>query len=287
MSLINEQSAYNINKRFKNISKAIIANTVVWIISIIVLIPMMVIVVNAFKTRGEAYTMTLTLPKVIQFSNLSIVIEQGKLVTSFINSLLYATTSTLIIVILVSLASFALSRRRTKINRVIYYLILLGIAMPINNVVLMQVLKVLHIINTRGGIILVYAALNIPISLFLSYGYINNIPKDLDEAAVIDGCGPVSLFVKVILPLLKPIMATIFVLNFMGVWNDFTMPLYFLSQSSKWPMTLAVYNFFGMYQQQWNLVSADILLTTLPVLIVFILGQKYIIGGMTAGAIKG
>ena len=90
-----------------------------------------------------------------------------------------------------------------------------------------------------------------------------------------------------IVHLLKPALVTIFVLNFMGVWNDFTMPLYYLNNSQKWPMTLAVYNFFGMYERQYNLVCADIVLTMCPVLLIFILGQKYIVGGISTGAVKG
>ena len=151
----------------------------------------------------------------------------------------------------------------------------------------MKVLQALNLVNTRIGVILVYAAINIPLSLFLCYGFISTIPREIDEAAVIDGCGPIKLFVQIILPLLKPIMSTLFVLNFMAVWNDFTMPLYYLNNSAKWPMTLAVYNFFGAFENSWNLVSADIMLTLLPVLIVFILGQKYIVGGVAAGSVKG
>lgn len=267
--------------------RAILLNIFLWCISLVVLTPMAVILINAVKTSKEAATMSLKLPGSFEWSNFSSVIEKGKLGTSFINSFTYAFFSVLLIIILVTLASFVLSRNRSKWNQFLYYFMLLGIAMPVNNVVLMKVMKALHLINTRPGIILLYAALNIPISLFLTYGYINSVPKDLDEAAVIDGCGPIRLFGSIILPLLKPIMATVFVLNFMSIWNDFTMPLYFLNNSSKWPMTLAVYNFFGMFEKQWNLVCADILLTTLPVMIVFILGQKYIIGGMTSGAVKG
>ena len=100
-------------------------------------------------------------------------------------------------------------------------------------------------------------------------------------------CGPYLLFFEIIFPLLKPVLATAVVLVFLNTWNEFVSPLYFLSSSTQWPMTLAVYNFFGMYEKSWNLVCADIVLTTLPVLVVYLLGQKYIVTGMTAGAVKG
>ncbi|BCZ45103.1 sugar ABC transporter permease [Clostridium gelidum] len=265
----------------------IIVNIIAIFISLIVLIPMVVLFINSFKTKGESNKMSLSLPKEWIFENYKIVIEQGKLISSFFNSLLYASVSCLIITIVVSAAAFVIARNRRGINNFIYYFIISGIAIPINNVALMKVLQVFHLVNTRPGIILIYAAINIPLSLFLSYGFISTIPREIDEAAVLDGCGPVRLFVSIILPLLKPILSTLFVLNFMAVWNDFTMPLYYLNNSAKWPMTLAVYNFFGAFENSWNLVSADIMLTLIPVLVVFILGQKYIVGGVAAGSVKG
>ena len=270
----------------KSIS-TIIVNIIAIFISLIVLIPMVVLFLNSFKTKGESNKMSLSLPKEWILENYKTVIEQGKLISSFFNSLLYASVSCLIITIVVSAAAFVIARNRRGINNFIYYFIISGIAIPINNVALMKVLQVFHLVNTRPGIILIYAAINIPLSLFLSYGFISTIPREIDEAAVLDGCGPIQLFVKIILPLLKPIISTLFVLNFMAVWNDFTMPLYYLNNSAKWPMTLAVYNFFGAFENSWNLVSADIMVTLLPVLVVFILGQKYIVGGVAAGAVKG
>ncbi len=231
--------------------------------------------------------MTLSLPETWMFENYATVIEQGKLVTSFFNGLLYATGSVVVIVIVVSLAAFVISRNMKGANRFLYYFIISGIAMPINNVSLMKVMQAFHLVNTRFGIILLYAAINIPLSLFLAYGFVETIPREIDEAAVIDGCTPWQLFTRIIAPLLKPIVSTLFVLDFMAVWNDFTMPLYYLNNSAKWPMTLAVYNFFGAFQNSWNLVAADIMLTLLPVLIVFIVGQKYIVGGVSAGSVKG
>ncbi len=274
-------------KKSKKTIRSILANIITMLISLVILIPLVVLFLNSFKTQGEANNMSLSLPTTWQFENYKVVIEQGKLISSFFNSLLYATVSVLVIVIVVSAAAFVISRNRKGINNWIYYFIISGIAIPINNVALMKVMQSLNLVNTRLGIILLYAAINIPLSLFLCYGFISTIPREIDEAAVIDGCGPIRLFVNIILPLLKPIISTLFVLNFMAIWNDFTMPLYFLNNSTKWPMTLAVYNFFGAFENSWNLVSADIILTLIPVLIVFILGQKYIVGGVSAGSVKG
>lgn len=265
----------------------VIGNIVSAFICLIVIIPLIVLFLNSFKTSAEANKMTLSLPTEWVFENYVTVIEQGKLISSFFNGLLYATCSVIIVVILVSAAAFVISRNQKGINKFLYYFIISGIAMPINNVALMKVMQAFHLMNTRIGIILLYAAINIPLSLFLAIGFVSSIPKEIDEAAVLDGCTTFQMFRKIIAPLLKPIISTLFVLDFMAVWNDFTMPLYYLNNSRKWPMTLAVYNFFGAFENSWNLVAADIMLTLLPVLVVFILGQKYIVGGVSAGSVKG
>ena len=176
-------------KRSKKTIKSIVANTATVFISLIILIPLMVIFLNSFKTQGESNKMSLSLPSTWQFENYKTVIEQGKLVSSFFNSLLYATVSVGIIVLVVSAAAFVIARNRKGINNFIYYFIISGIAVPINNVALMKVLQALNLVNTRIGVILVYAAINIPLSLFLCYGFISTIPREIDEAAVIDGCG--------------------------------------------------------------------------------------------------
>ena len=274
-------------ERVKKRIVSVIANISAILISLVVMIPIVVLVLNSFKSAGEANNMTLSLPRKWLFENFTIVVGQGKLISSFFNGMLYASVSVIITVLVVSAAAFVISRNCKGINKLIYYFIISGIAMPMNNIALMKVMQALNLVNTRYGLILLYAAINIPISLFLSYGFIATIPREIDEAAVIDGCTPVKLFTRIIAPLLKPIISTLFVLNFMSVWNDFIMPLYYLNNSKKWPMTLAVYNFFGAYENSWNLVSADIVLTLLPVLLIFIFGQKYIVGGVSAGAVKG
>ena len=254
-----------------------LANFAAWAASLIILVPMLVVVVNSFKSQKESMVMTLSLPKKFMLENYATVIERGKLLSSFCNSAVYASFSVILILSVVSAASYVLSRNRSR----------LGIAMPVNNVALMKIMKATALINTRYGLIFLYVAMNIPLALFLMFGFVETLPREIDEAAVIDGAGPMRLFSNVIFPLMKPTVVTVGILNFMAIWNDFSMPLYFMNNSGKWPMTLAVYNFFGQFEQSWNLVSADITLTALPVLIVFIFGQKYIVGGVAAGAVKG
>jgi raffinose/stachyose/melibiose transport system permease protein len=254
---------------------------------LLVIIPVYVVIVNSLKDSPEARTMSASLPETLHFENFSTVIERGKLTQTFVNSMLYATSATLISTILAAMAAYVLSRNKTRLNRFVYFFVVMGIAMPLNFFTLTKIMQITHLINTQIGIIILYAATQIPFNVFLIYGFIDAIPQELDEAAIIDGCGPVRLFVSVILPLLTPVIVTAGVLNFVGIWNDFLLPLYYLNNSAYWPMTLAVYNFFGQFQQDWNLVSADILLTVMPVLIIYLIGQRFILSGLTAGAVKG
>ena len=154
-------------------------------------------------------------------------------------------------------------------------------------IALIQVLQKLHLMDNYIGLILVYASMFIPQSVFMVHGFVSTVPKDMDEAGIVDGCTPWQLFLKIMFPLLKPILVTLFITQFVFVWNDFQMPLYLIQSSKNWTIVLGVYNFLGQYNSQWNMVCAYILLSSLPVILVYLAGQKYIIDGMVAGAVKG
>jgi len=267
--------------------KSMPANVLAILISMVVFVPIYLLFVNSLKDDVQSRTMGVELPTSIHLENYLTVMEQGKLGVAFANSMLYATGATIIVVVFSTTAAFVLSRNRSRRNRFLYFFITLGIAMPINYVTLTEVMQATHLINTVVGIMILYAATKIPFAVFLIYAFIESIPKEIDEAAIIDGCSPFTLFFTVIFPLLTPAWVTTAILSFLDFWSEFILPLYFLQSSAKWPMTLAVYNFFGMFETRWNLVSADIVLTILPVIIIYLIGQRYIISGMTSGAVKG
>ena len=255
--------------------------------SALMFMPVYLVIVNSLKTRGEASTLSADLPAAPQWGNFSEVIEAGNLVVSFGNSLLYSGLSTVLGTLIAAMAAFVLSRRRTHFNRFLYFFLIMGIALPINFFTLTWTLQVLGLINTKLGMIFLYTTLQVPFSIFLIYGFVETIPTDLDEAATLDGCGPAKVFFLIILPLLKPVVVTAFILNFLTVWSDFLYPLYYLNDTDNWPMTLAVYNFFGRYNSEWNLVAANILLNIIPVIFVYLAGQRYIVAGLTSGSVKG
>jgi len=267
--------------------KSMPTNFLAILISLVMFVPIYLLFVNSLKDDVQSRAMGVELPTGIHLENYLTVIEQGKLGVAFANSMLYATGATIIVVVFSTTAAFVLSRNRSPRNRFLYLFITLGIAMPINYVTLTKVMQATHLSNTVAGIMILYAATKIPFAVFLLYAFIESIPKEIDEAAIIDGCSPFTLFLNVIFPLLTPAWVTTAILSFLDFWSEFILPLYFLQSSAKWPMTLAVYNFFGMFETRWNLVSADIVLTILPVVVVYLIGQRYIISGMTSGAVKG
>ena len=262
-------------------------NVLAWCLSLILLAPLLLILINSFKTGQAASDMNLALPASFEWSNYAVVIEKGKLAVTFLNSLLYSVCSVLLCTLLCTMASYVLSRNRSRLHNFLYLFLVLGIAMPINFITLMKVMQTVGLMNTRLGIILLYTATQTPFNVFLIHSFVSKISPEIDEAAVIDGASPLGLFFRIVMPLMKPVLVTVMVLTFLNTWNEFVMPLYFLGGTDKWPMTLAVYNFLGMYFRDWNLVCADIVLTSAPVILVYLLGQKYIVSGMTAGAVKG
>ena len=264
-----------------------IFETCLWLISLVVLLPLLLILVNALKTPAETNVLTLNLPQKWQFVNFIEVFRKTNIIHSFFNSLLVTVLSIGLSVFLGTIAGYVLSRNRDSFNNKIYAFFLAGMIVPVQIIALVQVLQVVHMMDNYAGLILVYTAMFIPQSVFMVYGFVSTIPKDMDEAAIMDGEPPWNLFIKIMMPLLKPIIVTLFITQFVFVWNDFQMPLYLIKSSKNWTIVLGVYNFMGQYNSQWNMVCAYILLCTLPVVIVYLMGQKYIIDGMVAGAVKG
>ncbi len=267
--------------------RATVNNLLAGGVGLIAFVPIYLVFANALKTQADANAMSAEPPLSLQWANFGTVIDQGNLPSAFFNSLLYSFGATILAVLLSALAAYVLARRRTRRHSIIYLLLIMGIAVPTNFITLTKVMQFTHLINTQLGIVLLYAAMQIPLDVFLIYAFVGSLPRELDETACIDGASPIRTFRSIILPMLTPVLVTCGVLNILNVWNEFLMPLYFLNNSDKWPMTLSVYNFFGQYQSNWALVSADVVLTILPIILVYIVAQRWILSGMSAGAVKG
>jgi raffinose/stachyose/melibiose transport system permease protein len=260
------------------------------ICTVFFLVPFYFIIVNSFKTSSEAAQFSMSWPKEFRMIENFVevfTVRDHMLLLAYYNSTIITLFSILILIFVCSLTGFVMQRRRGKGPLVIQFLILAGLMVPPAIVPTIWVLDSLGLFKTMPGIILVMAALNIPFTTILYSGFISTIPREIDEAAVIDGCGSWRLYFHIIFPLLKPIHSTVIILSSVLVFNDFVHPLYFFPGAENVTVQLTLYNFMSMYRTEWNLLFANVLLVTIPPMILFLFFNRKIVDGMMAGSIKG
>ena len=252
-------------------------------------IPFYFVVINAFKNTKESSLLNMDWPSsshLIENIREVISARDGMIITAFFNSVMITGFSIILLIILGAAAGYVLQRKVTKATPFFNFLILAGLIIPPAVVPTIWVLQEIGLFKTMPGIVLVEVALNLPFTILLYRGFMVTIPKSLDEAALIDGCGRFRLFFNIILPLLKPVSATVIVLTAVSVYNDFVNPLYFFPGAENATLQLTLYNFMSMYITKWNLLFTNVLLISIPPLILFIIFNKKIVAGMTAGSVK-
>ncbi len=256
---------------------------------IIFVIPFLFMLVNSLKERREANLLKIALPEIPQWKNYLEVIttNNGIIFTAFKNSLLIAFGSVVVLVVVCALAGYILQRRSGKLMNLVNAVILAGLMIPPAILPTIAVMQNLHVYKTLFGMIMVEVSLQIPFTVMLYRGFMSSIPVELEEAGYIDGCTSNRLFTAIVFPLLKPVTATVIILNAVNIFNDFTNPLYFLPGSKNVTVQLTLYNFLGQFSNSYNLLFADVIIITIPMLILFIFFNKRIVDGMTAGAVKG
>lgn len=271
----------------RKVIKATILEILVVLLSLIVLIPFYLLVVNSFKNKAEAAEMSFKLPsKWNIYENYRQLIDAGNLLTGLKNSLILILFTIILSVLFASAAAFILQRRSGEFTRFVYLLFVIGLIVPSFIVPQILILRTLHI-KSYVGAILLYVVGSLPLGIFLYAGYFKSIPRALDESAIIDGCGAWRMFVKIIFPLVKPVTVTFIIILFLSYWNDFATAIYIMNGPEKQTLTLTMYSFFGERQADWNLVYSCIVVASLPVAVLYLLLQRHVVSGMTAGAIKG
>jgi raffinose/stachyose/melibiose transport system permease protein len=257
---------------------------------VIFLIPFAFILLTASKTAAEASELTFTLPRpFVLMDNIQTVLttQNFLILRAFINSTTLTVFSVVIMVVLSAMTGYVLQRRKSRWNPVINFMVLAGLIVPPAVVPTIWVLQGLGLFKQMPGMILVNAAFGLSFCILLFRAFVSTIPRELDEAAIVDGAGPLRLFFSIILPLLKPVVITCVVVQAVGVFNDFTGPLYFLPGNENVTVQLTLYNYQSDTLNQWNLLFTDILLITIPVLVMYIIFNRQIVAGMTSGAVKG
>jgi len=258
--------------------------------AIVFLVPFAFIFVTAGKTQQEASRLEFTWPTQIAFvENFLTVIQtnNGVLWRAFINSTILTVAAVAIMVVLAAMVGYVLQRRASRWNGLINGLVLAGLIIPPAVVPTIWVLQGTGLYRTLGGLIAVHVAFGLSFCILLFRAFVATIPRELDEAALLDGAGPVRLFFRVIFPLLRSVIVTVIVVQAVTVFNDFTYALYFLPGDANATVQLTLYNYQSQGLNQWNLLFMDVLLITIPPLVMFIFFNRQIVAGMTSGAIKG
>ncbi len=260
------------------------------VFAVVFIIPFAFILVTALKTRQEASMLQFSWPtELALLENLQAVLEARDyiLIIAFINSTVLTVASVAGMVVLAAMVGFVLQRRKTRWTGFVNFLVLSGLIIPPAVVPTIWVLQGLGLFRTLPGLIMVEIAFGLSFSILLFRAFISTIPRELDEAAIIDGAGPLRLFFRVIFPLLRSVVVTVIVVQSVVVFNDFTNPLYFLPGEENATVQLTLYNFQSQYETQYNLLFMNILLITIPPLVMFLFFNRQIVAGMTAGAVKG
>jgi raffinose/stachyose/melibiose transport system permease protein len=260
------------------------------IIGIIFVVPFVFIFLTAAKTRPEAALFEFSWPSKFQLvENIRDVMLFGdnRMLLALWNSMILTLGSITLIVLLSALVAFVMQRRRDRVESMVSSVMLAGLIIPPAVVPTIFLLQWLGLYKTILGLIMVEVAFTMPFATLIFRAFVASIPSEIDEAAIIDGASPLRVFFSVILPLLQPAIVTVIVTSTVGIYNDFVGPLYFLPGSQNVTAQLTLFSFMSQFSSQWNLLFADVVVITIPPLIMFMFFQRQIVSGMTAGAIKG
>ncbi|HCT92461.1 MAG TPA: sugar ABC transporter permease [Lachnospiraceae bacterium] len=267
-----------------------VLQVVMGILALLFLAPLFIIVNYSFKTKKELYIGSpLSLPKSLQLDNYIKAVEKLNMGTTYINTFIYTAVSVLILAMLCGVTAWAIARCRHKFFKFCYVYFIVGILIPYQALFLpiYTIGFKMHLTNTRFGIIFMYVATGISFGVFLMNSFMSTVPVELEEAARIDGCSVFKTYFLVVLPLLKPAMATLVIMQTFQIWNDYLLASLYVSKKQLKTLTVAIQSLFSAQTSDYTTAMAAIVLSVLPIAVLFICLQKYFIKGMTVGAVKG
>ena len=258
---------------------------------LVFVVPFIYVVLTAIKDRRESAKRELSWPTngFHLWDNLVDVIttRDFMLMRAFLNSIILTVASVTLLVIMGAMVGYVVQRRRTIWTPVVNFMVLAGLIIPPAVVPTIWVMQGLELFKTMHGMILIEVAYGLSFTVLLFQAFFATIPRELDEAAVMDGAGPLRVFFQIMLPLLRPVVVTVIVVQSVAIFNDFTNPLYYLPGNENVTVQLTLFNFQSQFNTQFNLLFTNILLITIPPLIVFLFFNRQIVAGLTAGAVKG
>ncbi|MBP2002236.1 raffinose/stachyose/melibiose transport system permease protein [Paenibacillus shirakamiensis] len=259
------------------------------IVALLFLVPFYFLFVNSVKTFSELLTNSASLPTSFEWSNYTRAWNITKFPTAFGNSLIITVFSNLLLAFFSAMAAYQMVRRDIRFNRILFAVYVAAMVIPFQSIMipLVKVTSTVGLTDSIPGLIICYLGFGIPLSVFLFHGFIKSIPLEIEEAAVVDGSNVYGVFIRVVFPLLKPIFVTVIILNTLWIWNDYLLPSLILQSPELRTIPIATFAFFGQFTKQWDLALPALVLGILPVIIFFLAMQKYIVEGITQGAVKG
>jgi raffinose/stachyose/melibiose transport system permease protein len=262
---------------------------ILMVVAGVVLIPLVATVLGGFKSLGELRTDPVGLPDVWQWRNYWDILTSARYWQLLGNSLIIACATVVLTLCVASTAAFAFAHLKFFGSTFLFNYLLLGLTFPFATAILPLFIKVrdLGLLNTHLGVILPQVAFGLGVSVLLLRNAFRRLPEELLDAALVDGCGYMRFFFHVTLPLSRPILATVGIISFVVSWNNFLLPLVVLNSETKYPWPLGMMVYQGEYMTNWSLVLAFVTLTILPAILMFLIAQKHIVSGLTAGAVKG
>lgn len=273
---------------YRRYSVSTLVREIVLILTAVVFaIPLIALLNVSFKPMNSG-TGALTFGWPLTFDNYIQAWDQAKLGAALVNSTIIAVVSVVLIVIISALAAYPLSRVTRRWSRWTFYLFVGGLIVPAQLALLplYTTMRDLGLVGSLWGVILINVGTGMPFSIFLYTTFLRELPMDYEEAALLDGCGPVRAFIGVVFPLVRPVTGTVIILNLVGIWNEFFVPLLYLSGSGNSTAPVAIYSFVSQYVTVWPLIFAGLVITVIPILLVYFSLQKYVIKGF-AGGLKG
>jgi raffinose/stachyose/melibiose transport system permease protein len=263
---------------------ALLVAAILWIA------PFVFITLTAFKTRPDLVrTGSFGLPTVLAWQNFSNAWDRANLATTALNSTVIALTKVPIGIFISSLAAYALTRMRFRSQNILFLVIAIGTLIPIQVALapLFRLVLSMGLLNKYVGILLPYIAFGVPYQVFILRGFFRTLPRELDEAAKMDGASHFDIYWRIILPVAKPALAALFILDFVATWNEFPIALVILQRQEAWTVPLSLQAFQGQFGNNYTELNAAIVMAVLPVVLVYLIFQRYFVSGLVAGAVKG
>jgi len=276
-------------ERISDVGLNILAYVILFAVVLFTVYPVIWMLLGSLKTPNEFYTNVWGFPTVPLWNNYIDAWKMANLGPKFINSLIITAGTLAFVLPLASLAAYAFAKMKFPGSNILFYFFLLSLMIPrgVTAIPTFSVVIGLGIQNTRISLILVLAALNLGFAIFLMRAYFLSLPKSIEEAALVDGCNPISAFFRVVLPISKPAYATVIIFTGLNTWNEYFMSSILIRSEKLQTLPIGLVSFIGQYQTNYPQLFASLSIMTVPIVIIYILGQKQFIEGLTKGAIKG